>query len=456
MMQQAQHILIIGARESGVGTALLAAARGNQPFVSDAGRIPDNYRAELEQAGISYEQESHEQALNGHYDLVIASPGVPDHSVVLQHFAAAGVPVISEIEFAWQHIGTGRLIGITGSNGKTTVSSLIHHCLVTSKYTAALVGNIGLSVARTLAAGSYDYYVCELSSFQLDKINTLQPHMAVITNITPDHLDRYDHKFENYVASKLRITMNQDLHDLLVIREDDEVVKANLSTAALVVEVTEAYNSDYNYYSIAGNHYAFHNTALRGRHNWMNMAQAVEVLEFAGLSPAEISAGLDSFTPIPHRMQAVAIVNGIRYVNDSKATNVDSARYALDAIETPVIWIAGGTDKGNNYTALLPLVKEKVKWLICLGVDNSPLITAFGAHVPGYTEVDSMQAAVQMAIHNAAAGDTVLLSPACASFDLFMNYEDRGNQFIETIGRLEAAQKREASTGLIDITGSEN
>lgn len=455
-MQEVNNILIIGARESGVGAALLSVKLGHYTFVSDAGSIPIHFRSELENAGISFEENGHKRALQGQFHLVIVSPGVPDDAAVLQHFIKLQIPVISEIEFAWRHIGESCLIGITGSNGKTTVTSLIHHCLKTNNYNAALVGNVGFSFARTVAGSNHDFYVCELSSFQLDKIETLKPHISIITNITPDHLDRYEYKFENYIASKLRITINQDMHDLLVIRQQDMVVKANLSTAARVLEIPDAYTVDYSYYSTSGHYYAFQNTALRGRHNWMNMAQTVEVLEYVGLNPEQISSGLNTFIPIPHRMQIVSRINDVLFINDSKATNVDSAKFALDAVSAPVIWIAGGTDKGNNYDELIPLVKEKVKWLVCLGIDNTSLITSFKNAIPGFSEVRSMNSAIETALQKSTAGDTVLLSPACASFDLFNNYEDRGNQFIEAIKRLEESQKREASTDLFDINRSEN
>jgi len=447
-MMGAEKILILGGGESGVGAALLAKKVGFEPLVSEHGLLKELYRSELQQAEISFEENGHVLAFQQEYNLIIVSPGIPDTTAVISHFSDLGSPMISEIEFAWRYIGSAQLIGITGSNGKTTVASLIYHCMSVAGYKAALVGNIGQSFARTVASGEYDYYVCELSSFQLDKVETLRPHIAVMTNITPDHLDRYEYNFENYIAAKMRITAHQDSSDLLVINSSDQATVTHLNTEARTIAVISQpfYSTDYTSHS--GHKYQFNSTQLIGRHNWLNIAQSIEVLENIGISVEHINSGINSFIPVPHRMEVVGIVSGVKYINDSKATNVDSTFYALDAMTAPVIWIVGGTDKGNDYAPLFGLIKEKVRWMIFLGIDNSPLISALRHTNIGFTEVKSMQDAVKTAEEKATAGDVVLLSPACASFDLFKNYEDRGDQFKLAIGRLDSAQKR---AGLISL-----
>jgi UDP-N-acetylmuramoylalanine--D-glutamate ligase len=443
-MTAQKNILVIGAGESGTGAALLAHKLDWTVFVTEYGKINEYYTSQLVNAGIPFEENGHTQALAHEYDLIVTSPGVPSEAPILTHFRDKGTEIISEIELAWRHRGNGKLIGITGSNGKSTVTKLIHHTLTQAGLDAALVGNIGQSFAATVSEREYAWYVCELSSFQLDDISTLKPHAAIITNITPDHLDRYKHDFSLYVQAKMNITKNQDPTDLLVVNGGDEATMAAVNTKAKLITVTDQVTPG-QYVSSGMKVYAFGEAHITGRHNWMNIAQSIEVMEFIGLDQADIQLGIVSYLPLAHRMEICGTVDGVKYINDSKATNIDSVKYALDAMNSPVVWIAGGTDKGNDYSVLLALVKEKVKWLVCLGVDNSRLIAAFSGHVPGISEAGSMVEAIELAGIKAVDGDVVLLSPACASFDLFKNYIDRGDQFKEAIRRLEAAQKRAGS-----------
>lgn len=436
------NILVVGAGESGIGAALLALKLGHNVFVTESGKIHEPYLQQLIDAGINFEQGGHSIALATAFNLLVVSPGVPGDADIISYFRAKQIEIISEIELAWRNRGNGKLIGITGSNGKSTVTKLIHHVMVQSGIDAALVGNIGKSFAATVSERKYEWYVCELSSFQLDNVATLQPYAAIITNITPDHLDRYNHDFSQYVQAKLNITKNQNSSDLLVINGTDEATVTAVNTKARLIAVTYSTDSTANYISMSGREYHFADATITGRHNWMNIAQSIEVLEFIGVSHDEIEAGIVTFEPLSHRMEMSGEVAGVTYINDSKATNIDSVKYALDAMTRPVIWIAGGTDKGNDYSLLLALVAEKVKWLVCLGLDNSALLAAFSGKVSGISEARSMESAIDEASKHAEAGDVVLLSPACASFDLFKNYMDRGDQFKEAIRRLGAAQKR--------------
>ena len=433
------RVIIIGGKESGVGAALLGQSLGYQVMVSDAGPVVSPFRGELERSHITFEEGGHSEGLADDFDIMVVSPGVPSTSTVVTEFLSSGKEVISEIEFAWRNIGEGRLIGITGSNGKTTLSSLIYHVMEEADKDVTLVGNIGYSFARMLATSRSEFYVCELSSFQLDQIVHFRPEVAIITNITPDHLDRYEYDMSKYAMAKFRITKNQEADEILILNKDDqETMKhiADVYTAAQVKFTSTDAISEGTYTSTSGKAYDISQTTLKGKHNQSNIAQAIEALQFVGINNNAIINGIATFNGLPHRLEFVGSVKGVDFINDSKATNVDSVWYALDAMTQPVIWIAGGTDKGNDYSAIHELVKTRVKHLICLGVDNQKLIETFGQALEGIEEAGSAKEAVQKAMKAAASGDVVLLSPACASFDLFKNYEDRGEQYKQAIKKL--------------------
>lgn len=424
------RVIIIGGKESAVGAALLAKSLGMLVFVSDANSIPDQYKKELEAANISFEENGHSSDWGGRFDLMVVSPGVPSDAQVILDFLAFGQEVISEIEFASRHIGAAQLIGITGSNGKTTTTSLIYHILDHAKFNACLVGNIGISFARSVANASYDYYVCELSSFQLEQTSMLRPDVAIITNITADHLDRYDYDILKYAAAKYHITAQQQSQDWLILNKTDEISNQLLHDKGTnaSVKLVEVVNPKH-YISKKGNVYNLTLSSLRGIHNHLNIAMAIEATEIVDVSSEIIIQALASFVGPPHRMEFVSNQNDILVINDSKATNVDAVWYALDAMDRPVIWIAGGTDKGNVYDSLNALVLDKVKVLIGLGVDNTKLKEAFTGSVPKVLEAGSAEQAVDLAYQEAQRGDVILLSPACASFDRFQNYEERGDKF---------------------------
>ncbi len=423
-------ITILGSGESGTGAALLAKQLGYQVFVSDAGRVKDNFAHELRDKGIPYEESKHTWASIADADVIVKSPGIPDDAPPVRQLLALGKPVISEIEFAYRH-ASAPIIGITGSNGKTTTTRLTHHLLKIAGINASLGGNVGFSFARNITENKFDYYVLELSSFQLDGIVTFRPHVAILLNITPDHLDRYDYKMENYVRSKFRIAMNQQPEDLLITNADDPEIQNYLSSnrlAARMIQVSTQFDNTKEL-AVGGAVFDMSQCVLKGRHNFFNAVCAIHAAKAVGCSDEAIREGLNTFVNAPHRLEFVAEINGVEYVNDSKATNVDSVFYALQAMEKPVVWIAGGTDKGNDYRQIEDLVRQKVKALICLGVDNSKLQKAFSPILKIIEETGSAREAVERASVYAEGGDVVLLSPACASFDLFKNYEDRGEQF---------------------------
>jgi len=432
-------IIIIGGKESGVGAALLGLSLGYEVMVSDAGPIISPFREELQRSGIAFEEGGHSEGLADTFDFMVVSPGVPSDSKVFTDFSISGKEVISEIEFAWRNIGDGQIIGITGSNGKTTLSSLIYHVMEQDDQDVKLVGNIGYSFARTLATSKSPYYVCELSSFQLDQIVHFNPKVAIITNITPDHLDRYDYDMGKYALAKFRITENQSSKDLLILNKDDqESMKyfGKIQTNAQVIYTSTAEINEETFTSNKGITYDISECNLKGRHNQSNIAQAIEALESIGLKKRAVESGISSFQGLAHRLEFVANVDGVDYINDSKATNIDSVWYALDAMKKPTVWIVGGIDKGNDYSILSELVRNKVRWMICMGLENKKLIDIFGHEVEGYDEAGSAQEAVLKAQKAATSGDVVLLSPACSSFDLFKNYEDRGEQFKKAIKKL--------------------
>lgn len=431
-------LVVLGAGESGVGAALLAKAKGIPVFVSDRGEISESYQQELREAGIAFESGHHSEADILQAGEVVKSPGIPDKAPLVKALHEAGIPVISEIEFAARYTDV-LLIGITGSNGKTTTATLTHHLLKQAGKDAVLAGNVGISFARSIADGQQpEMYVLELSSFQLDGIRTFRAPLAALLNITPDHLDRYEYKLENYVASKFRIAKNQEAEDLFVYFAEDENIPGALARYPVPARRQAVSLSD-----IAGEHiragahtFDLATTALRGKHNALNALFALHLALEAGADPGLLQAGLDTFVPVPHRLEKVGEWQGVTYINDSKATNVDAVFYALEAMKQPVVWIAGGQDKGNDYGPLEPFVRDKVRVLVCLGVDNEKLLSVFGSMVEQAVETRSAAEAVQVAARLAQPGEVVLLSPACASFDLFKNYVDRGDQFRAAVAQL--------------------
>lgn len=435
------RLVVLGGGESGVGTAILGKKKGYDVFVSDFGKIKENYKEVLEINGIKWEDEKHTEALILNADVVMKSPGIPDKAPILKKLLEKGIPVISEIEFACQFTNA-TTIGITGSNGKTTTTMLTYHLLKQGGLNVGLAGNVGKSFAWQVADEDYDCYVLELSSFQLDGIVNYKPHIAIITNISPDHLDRYDYIYENYINSKFRITMNQTEEDYLIYDNEDEAIqnwlKNNKTKARLIPfsvltkqENGAFLNNDTMEFTINNEEFEMKTAdiSLEGKHNMKNAMAAASVAQLMKIRKQTIRESLSNFQGVEHRLEKVLKIANVQYINDSKATNVNATFFALDSMTTPTIWIVGGVDKGNDYSELMPLVREKVKAIICLGIDNKKIIDAFVDVVDIMVEVDNMRDAVQTAKHMAEKGDTVLLSPACASFDLFQNYEDRGKQF---------------------------
>ena len=436
-----QRLVILGGGESGVGTAILGKKQGYEVFVSDFGKIKQNYKDVLINNDIEWEDETHTETKILNADVVMKSPGIPDKSPIVKKLREKQISVISEIEFA-APFTKAITIGITGSNGKTTTTMLTYHLLKAGGLNVGLGGNIGKSFAWQVAENNYDYYVLELSSFQLDGIINYKPHIAILANISPDHLDRYEYKYENYIASKFRITMNQTADDYFVYDADDEAIgnwlKQNKTNAQLIpFSITKtfqkgAYLKDNKMEVIINEEEFIMETeyiALEGKHNMKNAMAATSVAQLMKIRKETIRESLSNFQGVEHRLEKVLKIQNVQYINDSKATNVNATFFALDSMTGPTVWIVGGVDKGNDYSELMSLVHEKVKAIICLGVDNKKIIDAFGNVVDVMIEVDSMGDAVKMAQRLAEKGDTVLLSPACASFDLFENYEDRGNQF---------------------------
>ncbi|MES2577746.1 MAG: UDP-N-acetylmuramoyl-L-alanine--D-glutamate ligase [Bacteroidota bacterium] len=442
------RLVILGGGESGVGTAILGKKKGYEVFVSDFGKIKGNYKEVLIINGIAWEEEKHTEDLILNADVVMKSPGIPDKSPIVKKLIEKGIPVLSEIEFA-APFTDATIIGITGSNGKTTTTMLTHHLLKSAGLNVGLGGNIGKSFAWQVADNKYDSYVLELSSFQLDGILNFKPHIAIITNISPDHLDRYDYKYENYIDAKFRITMNQTEEDYLIYDADDEAItewfkthttKAKLIPFSLTKTFSEGAYIKNNKMEISINHEEFtmdtEHIALEGKHNMKNAMAATSVAKLMQIRKSTIRESLSNFQGVEHRLEKVLKIQNVQYINDSKATNVNATFFALDSMNTPTVWIVGGVDKGNDYNELMSLVREKVKAIICLGVDNKKIIDVFGNVVDIMIEVSTMNDAVKMAQRLSEKGDTVLLSPACASFDLFENYEDRGKQFKQAVKNL--------------------
>jgi UDP-N-acetylmuramoylalanine--D-glutamate ligase len=443
-----KRIVILGAGESGTGSAVLAKTKGFDVFVSDIGKIKSHYKEILYNYEIDWEEEEHTERLILNADEIIKSPGISDKSEIMQVINKKEIPVISEIEFAGRYT-YAKKICITGSNGKTTTTSLLHHMLRKAGLNCGLAGNVGKSFAMQVATKTYEYYVIELSSFQLDGMFEFKPDIAVLLNITPDHLDRYGYNMQNYVDSKFRITRNLSEDDYFIYCSDDEITIAELErivTRAKQLEFSQekkvkegAYIDNETMVINVNNsemRIPLSDMALKGRHNAYNSMAASIASRILDIKKEVIRESLRDFTGVEHRLERFIKVHGIEFINDSKATNVNSTWYALECMTTPTIWIVGGVDKGNDYSSLEPLVKEKVKGIVCLGVDNEKLHNSFGKLVEDIQDASSMKEAVTKAYKMGAKEDTVLLSPACASFDLFKSYEDRGEQFKECVREL--------------------
>ena len=441
-----QRLVILGGGESGVGAAVLAAKQGYDVFVSDGGPLKDNYRQDLQQHGIVFEEGGHTIGKVLNADEIVKSPGIPEKNELIKQVRARGIPVISEIELAYRHKGGSRIIGITGSNGKTTTTAMTYHICRHGGLDCALVGNIGYSFARQVAEDPKQWYVAEISSFQLDDIVTFRPDVAILTNITEDHLDRYDYKFENYIRSKFRITMNQTKDDYFIYNEDDPVIRENLDRYPIhsnPLPFTMQHETNKGGFINKGQMHietgnekwqmSIYDFALKGIHNQYNTMAAGIASATVGIRKQKIREAIQSFEALEHRMEYVSTVRGVEFINDSKATNVNSTWYALESMDKPTILILGGVDKGNDYSLIRDLVKEKVKAIVCMGVDNRKIHEAFQNDVALMVNTASAEEAVKAAFHFATKGDVVLLSPACASFDLFKNYEDRGRQFKEAV-----------------------
>ena len=429
-----------------MGAALLAVQQGYEVFVSDGGPLKDNYRQDLQQRGIDFEEGGHtvEKILNA--DEVMKSPGIAEKNDLVQKVRAKGIPVISEIELAYRHKGDSKIIGITGSNGKTTTTALTYHICKEGGLDCALVGNIGYSFARQVAEDPKPWYVAEISSFQLDDIVEFRPDVAILTNITEDHLDRYEYQFENYIRSKFRIVLNQTKEDYFIYNDDDPVIKKYLDRYPFQsnpLPFTMQHEPNKGGFIRNGQmnietgneklQMSIYDFALKGIHNQYNTMAAGIASATVGIRKQKIRDAIQSFEALEHRMEYVGTIRGVEFINDSKATNVNSTWYALESMDKPTILILGGVDKGNDYSLIRDLVKEKVKAIVCMGVDNRKIHEAFQNDVPLMVNTASAEEAVKAAFHFATKGDTVLLSPACASFDLFKNYEDRGKQFKEAV-----------------------
>ena len=451
MTQSAPRLVIMGAAESGVGAAILGSMRGWDVFVTDAGKIKDQFRYDLEQHGIAFEELGHtpEKILNA--NCIVKSPGIPEKAEMVKTVRAAGIEVCSEIEFGYRYKGDSKIIAITGSNGKSTTTTLIYAMMQADERDAALVGNIGYSFARRIAEKPAAWYVMEVSSFQLDDIHQFKPDVAILLNITPDHLDRYNYDFNKYIASKFRITMNQDASDVLIVNQDDPATTEFLSThftkAKTIFFTMEDHTTNHEggfirdeqvHLNYEGETFdmSIHDLSLKGKHNQYNCMAAGISSMAVNVRREKIREVFSAFEGLEHRLEFVAKVRGVTFINDSKATNLNSVWYALECMNKPVVLIMGGQDKGNDYKEILALVKEKVKAIICLGKDNTAIHAAFDNEVPNIIDTLNAHDAVLAAYAYADKGDVVLLSPACASFDLFNNYEDRGQQFKDAVRNL--------------------
>lgn len=444
-----KRFVILGGGESGVGAALLAKKQGYDVFVSDGSSLKDGYRNELQQAGIEFEEGQHTESKILNAGEVMKSPGIPEKAAIVKQVRGKGIDIISEVELAYRFKGSSKIVAITGSNGKTTTTALTYHICKSAGLDCAMVGNIGNSFAKQVAEDPKGLYVVEVSSFQLDDIKAFRPEIAILTNITEDHLDRYDYQFEKYIRSKFRITMNQQQDDHFIYCADDEVTmkyinQFNIHTNQLPISMKRelpngAFIKDGDMYIRTGQDFtsmSVFDFALKGKHNQYNTMAACVAATTLDIRKDKIRDAVQNFQSLEHRMEHVATVRGVDFINDSKATNVNSAWYALESMTKPVVLILGGVDKGNDYTLIEDLVKEKVKAIICLGTDNWKIHEAFGHILTTIVNTATATEAVHAAFHFAEKGDVVLLSPACASFDLFKNYEDRGNQFKKAVKEL--------------------
>ena len=446
-----KKLVVLGGGISGYGSAILARRKGFDVFLSDSGRIADRYRMKLEAWGVPSEEGGHSEERILAASECVKSPGIPDSAPIVRKLRERGVPVISEIEFAGRYLDGARTICITGSNGKTTTTSLVYRILRDAGCNVALGGNIGESFAYSVATGRYDWYVLELSSFQLDGMFRFRADIGVLTNITPDHLDRYDHSFAKYAAAKMRIAQNQRAGDYFIYSADDETIWSLLPSyrlpqrqlpfaarAAVAGSDGDAFLSrDGRFTAAVGDRSVEIDTRrmrIGGLHNAYNAMAAALAALAAGVAPDRIRRSIYAFAPVEHRLEPVRETDGVLWINDSKATNVDSVWYALESMKRPVVWIAGGTDKGNDYEPLKAFAREKVHTLVCMGVDNRKLVESFTGVVPEVISTASLDEAMEAARRAARPGDAVLLSPACASFDLFCNYEQRGELFKKWVG----------------------
>lgn len=436
-----KKLVILGGGESGVGAAVLAKKKGYEVFLSDGGALKDIYKNELKQYDIECEEGGHTREKIFEANEIVKSPGIPEKNELVKEIRSRAIPIISEIELAYRFAEGSKIIAITGTNGKTTTTSLIHHICVVGGLDAALVGNIGESFARQVALDPKPVYVVEISSFQLDDIDTFKPDIAVLTNLTEDHLDRYEYSFENYIRSKFRITKNQSINDCFIYNADDEVTMKYLSqfninskqltfsmekvnSAAFIMNGEMNVKSGDEFISMS-----IYDFTLKGKHNQYNTMAGCLAGATMEIRKEKIREAVQTFQNLEHRMEHVAVIRGVEFINDSKATNINSAWFALESMDKPTILILGGVDKGNDYSLLLDLVKDKVKAIVCLGLDNKKIHEAFEGQVSSIIDTSSAEAAVHAAFALATVGDVVLLSPGCASFDLFKNYEDRGTQF---------------------------
>ncbi len=454
-----KRIVILGAGESGTGAALLAKAKGYDVFVSDKGEIKEKYKTILTAENIPFEENKHDEETILDSILVIKSPGIPDKVDIVKKIRANNIDVISEIEFAARY-SKAKFIAITGSNGKTTTTLLTYHLLKKLGMKVGIAGNVGESLAKQVLKDEYDYYVLELSSFQLDGMYRFKAHIAILLNITPDHLDRYEYQFQNYINSKFRIIQNMTASDYFIFYADDNVIreellKREIAPVELSISLADrmmngAYLSGNSILVNVSNHIVKYfnldteELPLNGKHNLINTMSAILCATMLGQDEKKFITAMKDFKNAAHRLEEVAVIKGVRFINDSKATNVDSVWYALDSMNASVVWIAGGLDKGNDYTAIDDLVQRKVKAMVCLGADNVKLHRAFERKVHTIVDTNNATDAVEKAFGLAKEGDIVLLSPACASFDLFKNYEDRGDKFKEAVKSLALKYKKQS------------
>lgn len=443
-----KRLVVLGGGESGVGTAILAKKENFEVFLSDMGQIKDKYKQLLEDHGVAYEEGQHTEDLILNADEIMKSPGIPKKVALIQKLEAKGVSIISEIEFASRYTDA-KIIAITGSNGKTTTTSLMFHILKQAGLNVGLGGNIGKSFAKSVAEDNFDYYVLEVSSFQLDDIKTdFKPYVAILLNITPDHLDQYNYQFDLYAKAKFRITENQDENDYFIYNLDDPKtmemidqmnIRAHRKPFTMMDATNEAYaNNELFRVSDSNGDFTMlvNDLGLIGKHNVSNSLAAAVAAKIIEINNEDLKKSLSDFKSVEHRLEPVLTIGGIDFVNDSKATNVNATYYALESMTKPIVWIVGGTDKGNDYSEVLPFVKKKVKAIVCLGVDNAKIIDFFSPYIDTIVETNNMKDCVAKSYQLATKGETVLLSPACASFDLFNGYEDRGDQFKENVRKL--------------------